>query len=228
MVALWQALKQNRAILIAGGAIVALAAGLGGAMLLSRGHGDDPKTAPPASQAGLIVETRADAEQKLDTSAKLRCFVAGQLVGELTLAECANRNGVATGALDVGIDASGNLAAADQGGAEITPLPPQEVVVATPPPSSRPTAKPAASSPSGLCWRYAAGEWRKMAAELTLNACVQTLFAGHCERPGGATYGRWMSQTLRLVPGRVEVSGDNRSFHTLADQTEGCAVSGVE
>ena len=67
-----------------------------------------------------------------------------------------------------------------------------------------------------------------MAAELTLNACVQTLFAGHCERPGGATYGRWMSQTLRLVPGRVEVSGDNRSFHTLADQTEGCAVSGVE
>ena len=38
--------------------------------------------------------------------------MAGQFVGEFTLAECARRNGVATDALDVGIDETGALAAA--------------------------------------------------------------------------------------------------------------------
>ena len=33
-----------------------------------------------------------------------------------------------------------------------------------------------------------------------------------------------MQQTLRLVPGRIEVSGDNRSFRVLADQGSGCSV----
>jgi hypothetical protein len=63
-----------------------------------------------------------------------------------------------------------------------------------------------------------------MPTELTLNACVQALFAGRCERPGGASYGRWMSQTLRLAPGKVEVSGDNRSFRLLVEQGAGCAI----
>ena len=64
-------------------------------------------------------------------------------------------------------------------------------------------------------------------AHLTLNACVQTLFGGRCERPGGATYGRWMQQTLRLVPGKVEVSGDNRSFRPLAEQAQNCSISSI-
>jgi hypothetical protein len=34
-----------------------------------------------------------------------------------------------------------------------------------------------------------------------------------------------MQQTLRLVPGKVEVSGDNRSFRTLAEQSSSCAIS---
>jgi hypothetical protein len=59
---------------------------------------------------------------------------------------------------------------------------------------------------------------------MTLNACVQALFAGRCEKPGAATYGRWMQQTLRLVPGRVEVSADNRSFRPLTEQGAGCAI----
>jgi hypothetical protein len=60
---------------------------------------------------------------------------------------------------------------------------------------------------------------------MTQSSCVQTLFAGRCERPGEATYGRWGAQTLRLVPGRVEVSGDNRTFRTLVEQGSNCSLS---
>jgi len=142
----------------------------------------------------------------------------------VTLADCAKRNGVATGALDVGVDEAGNLAAADQAGTMLTPLPPVETSPA--PASAAPPAEAgpvAAAGPAGACWRYA-GEWRKLPGDLTLNGCVQALFAGRCERPGGATYGRWMQQTLRLAPGKVEVSGDNRSFRPLAEQGAGCAI----
>jgi len=58
---------------------------------------------------------------------------------------------------------------------------------------------------------------------MTLGACVQTLFAGRCERSGEAAYGRWAQQTLRLAPGRVEISADNHSFRTLMDQP-GCTT----
>ncbi|WP_204276711.1 hypothetical protein, partial [Klebsiella aerogenes] len=57
-----------------------------------------------------------------------------------------------------------------------------------------------------------------------LGACVQALFAGKCERTGGASYGRWGEQTLRLVPGRVEQSSDNKSFRLLVEQTPSCGV----
>jgi hypothetical protein len=36
-----------------------------------------------------------------------------------------------------------------------------------------------------------------------------------------------MQQTLRLVPGKVEVSGDNRSFRLLVEQAAGCAIAPV-
>ena len=48
----------------------------------------------------------------------------GQLVGEETLADCAKRNGVATEALDIGVDQTGQLAAANQNNAMATPLAP--------------------------------------------------------------------------------------------------------
>ena len=147
----------------------------------------------------------------------------------MTLAECAKRNGVATGALDVGVDEAGNLAAADQAGTMLTPLPPRpEAVTPLAPAPAAPTQTPAtATAPAGSCWRYVDGGWRKLPNDLTLNACVQTLFGGRCERPGGATYGRWMQQTLRLVPGKVEVSGDNRSFRPLAEQAQNCSISSI-
>ena len=98
-------------LLLAGG-VVALGAGLGVAWLLV--SGDHASTPPPAATGGLIIDT-ADAQPgKIDTGRPLRCFVQGQFVGELSLVDCAKRNGVATDALDVGLDANGALAAADQ------------------------------------------------------------------------------------------------------------------
>ncbi len=226
-----QAVKDRRIALALAGAALALVAGLVMATTLMRRHSGEAGATPPAAQGGLVVETGSADDGKLDPTAHLRCFVAGQFVGEATLAECAKRNGVATGALDVGVDESGALAAANQAGAMLVPLPPPaapgQVVQAVPGPTIAPAA-PAPSGPAGPCWRYAGGEWRKLPADMPLSACVQTLFAGHCERPGGATYGRWLAQTLRLTPGKVEISGDNRNFRTLVEQAPSCAIAPVE
>ncbi|HVK43259.1 MAG TPA: hypothetical protein VM471_12320 [Phenylobacterium sp.] len=224
-------LKDRRMLLAVIGGAVALLAGVVIATMLVGKSRNEQAPPPPASQGGLVVETGAPDDGRMDPAKPLRCYVAGQYVGEITLAECAKRNGVATGALDVGVDPAGNLAAADQAGTVLTPLPPQTgpVIPAQPQPST-PAPAPtvtAASGPAGSCWRYADGGWRKLPNDLTLNGCVQTLFAGRCERPGGATYGRWMQQTLRLVPGKVEVSGDNRSFRPLADQASNCSIQSI-
>ncbi|MFP5448060.1 MAG: hypothetical protein ACLGHU_04905 [Alphaproteobacteria bacterium] len=227
-------LNDRRVVLSLVGGALALLAGLGIAVgLLARGD-DAPAEAPPASKAGLVVETTDMDDGRLDPARPLRCFVSGQFVGEVTLTECAQRNGVATGALDVGVDESGALAAADAAGTVLTPLPPPvETVTPAATAPNTPTATDSApgpsapSAPAGACWRYTDAEWRRLPGDLTLNACVQALFAGRCEASGGATYGRWMQQTLRLVPGRVEVSADNRRFRTLADQGAGCAIAPI-
>ena len=69
---------------------------------------------PPASEAGLVIDSSTSDDGRIDPAKPLRCFVQGQFVGELSLTNCALRNGVATDALDVGIDESGALAAAEQ------------------------------------------------------------------------------------------------------------------
>ncbi|MES2340792.1 MAG: hypothetical protein V4597_03875, partial [Pseudomonadota bacterium] len=120
-------------------------------------------------------------------------------------------------------------------GTVLTPLPPvqtepvlaQAPAAAAAPSAASTPAAPAAGGPAGTCWRYSGAAWSKLPSEMSLGACVQALFAGHCERSGGATYGRWMAQTLRLVPGKVEVSGDNRSFRTLVEQGPGCAIPSI-
>jgi hypothetical protein len=229
-------LLTDRRVLLGGGAVVALGAGLAIAFAMI-GHGNGATDAPPASQGGLVVQTGRDDDTKLDPKRPLRCFVAGQFVGELPLDECAKKNGVASGALDVGVDSSGALAAANGGSSDITPLPPQPVTTLTPPTAAGPvpgaapvaqgeilTTPVATRSPAGACWRRASGAWQKLPVELTLNACVQALYAGHCERQGGATYGRWIDQTLRAVPGHIEVSGDNHDFRTLVEQGPGCSL----
>ena len=222
-------LKDRRTLLALVGGALALLAGLIIANVMVNKGKDEKPSAPPASKGGLVVETGAPDDGRLDPAKPLRCFVAGQYAGEMTLADCAKRNGVATGALDVGVDEAGNLAAADQAGTMLTPLPPQPEAVTplNPAPTTPVQAPTATTAPAGGCWRYVDGGWRKLPNDLTLNACVQTLFAGRCERPGGATYGRWMQQTLRLVPGKVEVSGDNRSFRPLAEQAQNCSISTI-
>lgn len=215
----------RRVPLVLAGCLGALVAGSVVAWVLVRAdQGAD--TPPPASEAGLIIDSSAPDDGRIDPAKPLRCFVQGQFIGELSLTNCALRNGVATDALDVGIDESGALAAADQASQALIPLPP----VAADPASAEEAvddaeAEDAAGPSPGSCWRYGAGRWRKLAGDLDLDGCVQTLFAGQCEKPGAARYGRWGIRTLRLVTGRVEVSDDNRSFRTLAPQGTDCVIS---
>lgn len=208
----------RRLLLTVGGGLVVVALAVGGALFVVR-H-DRPTAPPPASVGGLVVQMGRPEDAKLDPQKPLRCFVGGQFVGLETLADCAKKNGVATEALNVGVDQTGALAAANKGGADVTPLPPAEDDSA-----ADASAAPAATGPAGECWRYAGGDWRRVGDGLTLGACVQTLFAGHCEKPGGASYGRWMGQTIRLVPHAVEISADNKSFRTVVQQSDaGCAI----
>jgi hypothetical protein len=218
-------LKDRRTVLVLAGAAVALLAGLAIAWTMVSRHRGETPAPPPASRAGLVIDSSGVSDGHMNPAKPLRCFVAGKFVGDLTLADCARRNGVATDALDVGLDQTGALAAADQAGAMITPLPPtdgkaEEAAPAIEPPPLAAAPQAAAGSPD-LCWRYAGGQWRRLPNEMPLGACAQTLFAGRCERAGDAAYGRWGQQTLRLVPGRVEISSDNRSFRALMDQP-GC------
>lgn len=218
---------RRRLPIFAIGGVAAVLAGLGIAWALV-GGGDGTQPAP-ASEAGLVIDSSANDDGRIDPARPLRCFVQGQFVGELSLNDCARRNGVATDALDVGLDPTGSLAAAGEAGQTLTPLPPPEEVVApldegaAGAPEVVERSAPAAA-PAAACWRYGGGRWRKVAADTELDACVQALFTGRCEKPGGASYGRWGQQTLRLVAGRVETSDDNKSFRMLTVQSSDCMV----
>lgn len=216
--------------LIAIGAAVALVAGLGIAWVLVGGD-DGSGAAPPAAESGLVIDSSAVEDGRIDPGKPLRCFVQGRFAGELSLTECAQRNGVATDALDVGLDETGALAAADQAGQTLTPLPPieEEPAELPDPVGQAEFAEPGqvVAMPAGsACWRHGGGRWRRL-GDMDLNACVQTLYAGRCERAGGAAYGRFGQQTLRLVAGRVEISDDNKSFRTLAPQAPDCSLPPV-
>ena len=128
-----------------------------------------------------------------------------------------------TGALDVGVDKSGSPAAGKLPAIEALPPPPEPPLEEASAADSQFGAEPeeAGGQP---CWSHDGGAWSRTPGAMSLNTCVQTLFAGQCVRPGGAVYGRWGDRTLRLVQGRVEMSGDGHSFHTLARQTDGCAI----
>jgi hypothetical protein len=221
-------LFKDRRVVAIGGAALALAAGLAIAIAVAVHQGSQPDEAAPASQGGLMVQTGRDDDLKLTPGRALRCFVGGHLVGEMTVSDCAKKNGVATGALDVGIDSSGALSAGAGPSNVVTPLPPEapaseDSLTAPPQADSEPTVAPVGGA-AMACWRYGGGTWRREPVDMTLNACVQNLFAGVCVAPGSADYGRWGQHTLRLVLGRVETSVDNRSFRPLVEQRSGCAI----
>jgi hypothetical protein len=220
-------MPQDNRLLIAIGAGLAIVAAVVLALIFGGGR-EQPDVPPPAAQGGLTVNV-ADAPA-LNPTRELRCFVNGQFIGMATLADCARRNGLATDALDVGIDDTGALAA-------FTPPPgppPVESLDLTalePSPAPVPTTEdkvPAAQPASGTaCLRYSGSDWRSLSGNMSLNACVQALYAGTCVRPGDALYGRWGDTTLRLVPRRVEQSADNRRFRTLAEQNSACQFPGL-
>ena len=219
-------LRDRRAVAAAGAVgaaalLLVLGIALGHMM---RGH-KPPARLDDSSPHSLQVELGHE-DPGLDPSRPLGCFAGGQYVGMTTLKQCAQKNGVAPGALDVGLDTTGQpAAAASDAPAVLQPLPgaPAPPIAAASQPTEAPQVAPTAGPPA-QCWRFT-GDWRKVSDALSLDACVQALFAGHCERPGSADYGRWGSRTLRLVVGKVEASSDNRTFQTLIKQPPGdCTI----
>jgi len=211
-------LLQDRRIQIAVGAGVALLLALLLAVFVLRQPKKD-NDADLAAKAGLQVNAVRD-EAKVSQTKPLRCFVNGQYVGDFPVAACAQRNGVAAQALDVGLDpATGQVAG---GAAPLQPLP-ASTPSAAPAPAAPPPPAPAGETASvagaaGDCLRFTGGEWRAAGQGMTIGQCVRVLFDGRCVRPGEALYGRSGAQTVRLLPGRVEISPDNRSFRTLVVQ----------
>lgn len=214
--------KDTRTIVLLGVGVAVLA-GVSAALVFGAGKPNDPDNKPPAAEGGLKIDL-AEAPV-LETTRELRCYVGGQYVGMATLANCAERNGVAKDTLDVGLDATGALAAAPT--ASFAP-PPTAPVIDIQPKPERPSApaaqQPAAATPvDGVCLRHVGSEWRQVGHGMSQADCVKALYAGVCVRtPGEAQYGRWNDVTLRLVPRRVEASNDNASFRTYADQNRQC------
>lgn len=215
--------KKNWVVIgIGAAAVIAIALFL--ALWMSKGHKADPKMNDQPTGMTFNVN---DPTPQLDTKKPLRCYVNGTFVGDLTLTECAKKNGVAAQALDVGLDDNGNAIAAPTG--SLTPVPgaPVAGTAEGQAPADSPEVVPspqAASGPTATCLRYSGNEWAKVQDGLTLSQCANLLYDGRCVSPGSAQYGRWGDKTLRLVPRRVEISDDNVTFRTLVEQGQGCSV----
>ncbi|ESQ91797.1 hypothetical protein ABAC460_05510 [Asticcacaulis sp. AC460] len=213
---------------IAIGAVVAILAAVGVGLMLNRGHKDDPKMNGELPSLKYDV---SDPTPQMDPKKPLRCYVNGADVGELTVAECAQKNGIAQGQLDVGVDDQGNIAAAPTGSLVPVPAAPTQTAPTTPTPVTPPATPTVVETPTApvagataTCLRFNSGSWNREADNLTLGECVEQLYDGRCMSPGKASYGSWGKKTLRLVPNRVEVSDDNTNFRTLVDQGKGCSV----
>jgi len=192
---------------------------------------------PDATPNGPQLKVEMGTSTKLDPESALRCFVHGQFVGMQTPAQCAEKNGVPAGALDVGLDQSGSLAAG-AGDAHLAPIantvddnatsdadPGDNAPPTTPAqPAAAPMALPVDGA-TGDCLRYIRGAWQSAGTGATLSVCVRTLFAGRCVGAGQTLYGRWGRETVRLMPGRVEMSDNNHDFHPLvAQNASDCAL----
>ena len=219
-------LSDRRVQLIIGGAVFLLA-GLALAIGLAL-RPDSSEGPPPASEGGLVIQTGHDELRKLDPAQPLKCYVAGHLAGEMTVADCAKKNGVATGALDVGVAPNGSLAAAGPSNVTVPPPPPPppDADAATGDDATVDADQDLAQAQPGArpCFSHEGGGWSRTPGVSSLGACVQTLFAGQCVAPGAAVYGRWGAKALRLVLGRVEISDDGKNFRTLVAQTGTCAI----
>lgn len=218
---------KNRNVVLALGAGLAVLAGVLIAILLV---GKDKTPAGPPADKGSLSVAVGEAPT-LDPTRKLRCYVNGQFVGETSLADCARKNGVSAQSLDVGLDESGALVAAQTASLAPPPvLPPPPVIEETrDDPAAVEDARPTVTADKSTsdfdiaptpaqgsaCLRFTGGDWRQLSPGASLETCKRLLFEGQCVRPGDANYGRWGDTTLRLVPGRIEQSSDNRRFRTV-------------
>ena len=215
----------DRRVQIAVGALAAvLLAVLLGIFVTRQGGAKKGEDAGP--RAGLTVDASRE-EPKVSQTKPLRCFVGGQYVGDMPIAACAQRNGVAAQALDVGLDPQTGQVAG--GATALQPLPaPTSAAAPAPTPPAAEVSIASAGSPGGSgaaqCLRYSGGEWRGAGSVGSIGQCIRVLFDGQCVRAGDALYGRYGALTLRLVPGRVEVSPDNRSFRPMQAQDEDCTL----
>ena len=218
---------QDRRIQLAAGAVVAILLAVLIAVFMSRSGAPKGDAGPK----GALQINAVHEEAKVSQTKPLRCFVGGQYVGDMPIAQCAQKNGVAAQALDVGLDPQTGQVAG--GSAPLQPLPTPTSASAPAPAPPASVEKPAISTPAAAasagpaeCLRYAGGEWRSAGGAGSLNQCVRVLFDGRCVRAGDALYGRYGALTLRLVPGRVELSPDNRNFRSVVGQDEDCNLQG--
>jgi len=227
-------MDQKRVLWLGAGALVAVVIAIGLAMIMSSGHKDDKRMNDEPTGLQFNV---AEASASMDSKKPLRCYVNGAEVGDMTLEECAQKNGVAAQKLDVGLDDNGNMTAAPTGSLAPVPTAPTSAAANAKAPADAapagdsgevvPATPAAATGPAAACLRFNGGEWNKLSDGLTLGQCVQLLYDGRCVSPGSAQYGRWGDKTLRLVPHRVEQSDDNSNFRTLVEQGQGCQVPTV-
>jgi hypothetical protein len=234
-------LFQDRRALAGIGAVAAVVLAVGAALFLSRSpKPDEAGSATPVESSNITGSTAGGLKvemgkaPKVESDTSVRCFVKGQFVGMQTAADCAQKNGVAPGALDVGLDQSGAIAAGG-GDTRLAPLADANAVAdarsdksddsddaaATTDASADPTEpgpRSYADAAPAQCRRYVAGGWRPAGDGVGLDACVHTLFDGRCPPPGQVIYGHWGGLTLRSSPGRIDVSQNNRDFRPLAPQ----------
>jgi hypothetical protein len=226
-------LPNDNRVIIAIGVGLAILAAVVLALIFGGSNNDGPASKALETEEGPGgLQVAVGDAPSLEPTRELRCFVGGQFVGMATLADCAERNGLATDALDVGLDESGNLAAAPTASFAPPPALPDAIETAETaipyedqplPEKAQPQPQPRVERTGGApCQRYTGSEWRQLSNDMTLNQCVQALYAGTCVRPGDAQYGRHGSVSLRLVPRRVEQSNDNTRFRILADQDRNC------
>ncbi len=195
-------------------ATVLVALGLWAVLAMVFLHGQ-PRPALAGSTSGLQLTLGGDVKSSKAGAETAHCFVDGKSQGDATLADCARRNGATGPTMDVGLDqptaVSGAPAATMRdAGANM---------------AQAPLTQTAATAE---CLRYSEQGWRGYGSALPLGACVRVLYQGQCARPGEAVYGRWGVQTLRLIPGRVEISDDNKRFRPLVEQNPAdCSISAM-
>jgi hypothetical protein len=216
----------DRRVIAVIGAIAALILAVVVALAVMRGkHG--AAAAGGATPGALQIE-QGQADSRTASTKALRCFVGGQFVGMATVAECAQKNGVAAQALDVGLDPATGQATSPSGSLAPPPPPAQPAPPAQSPDANETRADqtiPPPAGPAGECLRYLPDGWRTAGSNVSLGQCARLLFDGRCAHAGEALYGRWAAETLRLVTGRVEMSTDNRTFHSLAAQNpQDCSI----